>query len=169
MFWKKVNRGLILGVLLLAFLAGFIVLKEVQFRKETPLIRERAEAYLADLCAMQCGVSGELGKTLSKDVQEAQKAKLDRVLSEHWYGNLPEDEYKGMGVSEIRANYNSGLSKETEVLFSKAELHMPCSPKDLQESSPTPQFKIISSSVFSFLCGPTLKSTHDYWKNHRFD
>ena len=33
------------------------------------------------------------------------------------------------------------------------------------ESSPTPQFKSIHSSVLSFLYGPTLTSIHDYWKN----
>ena len=33
-----------------------------------------------------------------------------------------------------------------------------------QESSPTPQFKSISSSVLSFLCSPILTFTHDYWK-----
>ena len=35
-----------------------------------------------------------------------------------------------------------------------------------QESSPTPQFKSINSSVFSFLYSPILTSTHDHWKNH---
>ena len=44
-----------------------------------------------------------------------------------------------------------------------------CCPRDSQESSPIPQFKSISSSVFSFLCGLTLTSIHDYWKNHSFD
>ena len=38
-----------------------------------------------------------------------------------------------------------------------------------QESSPTPQFKSISSLVFGFLYGPTLTSVHDYWKNHSLD
>ena len=42
----------------------------------------------------------------------------------------------------------------------------PCSPRDSQESSPIPQFKSISSSVLSFLYGPTFTSIHDYWKNH---
>ena len=37
-----------------------------------------------------------------------------------------------------------------------------------QESSPTPQFKSINSSVPSFLYSPTLTSIHDYWKNHSF-
>ena len=31
------------------------------------------------------------------------------------------------------------------------------------------QFKSISSSVLSFLYGPTLTSIHDYWQNHCFD
>ena len=45
----------------------------------------------------------------------------------------------------------------------------PCSPRDSQEPSPTPQFKSISSSVLSFLHSPTLTSIHDYWKNHSLD
>ena len=45
----------------------------------------------------------------------------------------------------------------------------PCSPRDSQESSPTPQFKSINSLVLSFLYSPTLTSIHDYWKNHSFD
>ena len=44
-----------------------------------------------------------------------------------------------------------------------------CSPRDPQESSPTPQFKSINSLVFSLLYSPTLMSIHDYWKNLSFD
>ena len=36
-------------------------------------------------------------------------------------------------------------------------------------SSPTPQFKSISSSALSFLYSPTLTSIGDYWKNHSLD
>ena len=45
----------------------------------------------------------------------------------------------------------------------------PCSPRDSQESSPTPQFKSINSLGLSFLLSPTLTSIHDYWKNHSLD
>ena len=45
----------------------------------------------------------------------------------------------------------------------------PCSPRDSQESSPTPHFKNINSFALSFLYSPTLTSIHDYWKNHSFD
>ena len=44
----------------------------------------------------------------------------------------------------------------------------PCSPRDAQESSPTPQFKSINSLVLSFFYGPTLTSIYDYWKNQTF-
>ena len=40
---------------------------------------------------------------------------------------------------------------------------------DFRASSPTPQFKSISSLVLSSLYSPTLTSIHDYWKNHSFD
>ena len=42
-------------------------------------------------------------------------------------------------------------------------------PRDSQESSPTPQFKSINSSVLSFLHSPTLTSIHDHRKNHSLD
>ena len=45
----------------------------------------------------------------------------------------------------------------------------PCSPRDSQESSPTPQLKSTNSSAHSFLYSPTLIAIHDYWKNHSFD
>ena len=41
--------------------------------------------------------------------------------------------------------------------------------RDSQESSPTPQFTSINSSVLSLLHSPTLTSIHDHWKNHSLD
>ena len=45
----------------------------------------------------------------------------------------------------------------------------PCSPRDSQESSSTPQFKSTNSLVLSFFYSPTLTSIHDHWKNHSLD
>ena len=45
----------------------------------------------------------------------------------------------------------------------------PCSPRDSQESSPTPQLKSINSSALSFLYSATLTSTHDHWEIHSLD
>ena len=46
---------------------------------------------------------------------------------------------------------------------------IPCSPRDPEESSPAPEFKLINSLALSFLYGPVLTSIHGYWKNHSFD
>ena len=54
-------------------------------------------------------------------------------------------------------------------LLSKGLSLSSCCPRDSQESSPTPQFKSINSSVLNLLYGPTLTSIHDYCKNHSFD
>ena len=64
----------------------------------------------------------------------------------------------------------SVLSMNTQDWFPLTELALnelagsPCSPRDSQESSPTPQFKSINSSALSLLYSPTLTSIHDHWK-----
>ena len=64
---------------------------------------------------------------------------------------------------------NIGVSASTSVLPMNGLVGSPCSPRDSQESSPTPQFKSINSLVLSILYSPTLTSIHDYWKKHSFD
>ena len=46
-------------------------------------------------------------------------------------------------------------------------LRSPCSPRDLHESSPAPQFKSIISSVLFILYGPALISVGDYQEGQR--
>ena len=64
-------------------------------------------------------------------------------------------------------SFNKSPSNEYSGLisFKNGLVGSPCYPRDSQESSPTPQFKNINSSVLSFLYSPTLTSIHDYWKN----
>ena len=57
-------------------------------------------------------------------------------------------------------------SKEHPGLIFKGMVGSPGIPRYSQESSPTPQFKSINSSVLSFLRSPTLTSIYDHWKNH---
>ena len=66
-------------------------------------------------------------------------------------------------------SFNISPSNEYSGLISFRMDWSPCSPRDSQESSPTPQFRSINSSALSFLCSPTLTSIHDYWKNHSFN
>ena len=66
-------------------------------------------------------------------------------------------------------SFSISPSSEYSGLIQDGLVGSPCSPRDSQRSSPTPQFKSINSSGFSFLYSPTVTSTHDYWKNHSFD
>ena len=69
------------------------------------------------------------------------------------------------------SSFNISPSNEHPGLISFRDglVGSPCSPRDSQESSPTPQFKSINSSALSFLYSPTLTSIHDHWRNHSLD
>ena len=70
------------------------------------------------------------------------------------------------GVSALA----SFLPKKSQAdLLHNGLVGSPCSPRESQESSPTPQFKSINFSALSFLHSPTLTSIHDHRKNHSLD
>ena len=72
-------------------------------------------------------------------------------------------------VLEFQLQYHSLQRNPRADLLQNGLVGSPCSPRDSQESSPTPQFKSINSSVLSLLYSPTLTSIHDYKKNHSLD
>ena len=70
------------------------------------------------------------------------------------------------GVSALA----SFLPKKSQAdLLHNGLVGSPCSPRESQESSPTPQFKSINSSALNFLHSPTLTSIRDHRKNHSLD
>ena len=72
-------------------------------------------------------------------------------------------------VLEFQPQHHSLLRNPRADLLQNGLVASPCSPRDSQESSPTPQLKSINSSALSFLHSPTLTSIHDHWKNHSLD
>ena len=72
-------------------------------------------------------------------------------------------------VLELQLQHHSFQLTPRTDLPQDGRVGSPCSPRDSQESSPTPQFKNINFSVLSFLHSPTLTSIHDHWKNHSLD
>ena len=67
-------------------------------------------------------------------------------------------------VLEFQLQHHSLQRNPRAGLLQKGLVGSPCSPRDSQESSPTPQFKSINSLALSFLHSPTLTSIHDPWK-----
>ena len=72
-------------------------------------------------------------------------------------------------VLELQLQHQSFQRTPRTDLLQDGLVGSPCSPRDSQESSPTPQFKSINFSALSFLYSPTLTSIHDHWKNHSLD
>ena len=72
-------------------------------------------------------------------------------------------------VLEFQLQHQSSQWTPRTDRLSDGPVGSPCSPKDSQEFSPTPQFKSINFSALSFLHSPTLTSIHDHWKNHSLD
>ena len=85
--------------------------------------------------------------------------------------SLPASESFPMSQHFAWGGQSSGVSALASVLPKKSQADLlqnglvgsPCSPRDSQESSPTPQFKSISSSVLSLIHSPwsTTWSVHD--------
>ena len=72
-------------------------------------------------------------------------------------------------VLELQLQHHSFQRNPRADLLQNGLVGSPCRPRDFQESSPTPQFKSINSSVLNFLHSPPLTSIHDHWKNHSLD
>ena len=72
-------------------------------------------------------------------------------------------------VLEFQLQHHSFQTNPRVDLLQNGLVGSPCSLRDSQESSPTPDFKSINSSTLSLLHSPTLTSIHDYWKNYSLD
>ena len=83
--------------------------------------------------------------------------------------SLPASESFPMSQLFTWGGQSTGVSALASLLPKNTQGWSPWSPRDSQESSPTPQFKSINSLVLSFLHSPTLTSIHDHWKNHSLD
>ena len=88
----------------------------------------------------------------------------NRVFSNESVLYIRWTKYWHFSLSISPSNEYSGL-----ISFWGGLVGSPCSSRDSQESSPTPQFKSINSLALSLLHSPTLTSIHDHWKNHSID
>ena len=77
--------------------------------------------------------------------------------------------HKVAKVLEFQLQHQSFQRTPRTALLQNGLVGSPCSPRDSQESSPTPEFKSTNASALSFLHSPTLTSIHDHWKNHSLD
>ena len=93
-----------------------------------------------------------------------------RLQSSPASGSFPMSQFFASGGQSIGVSASASVFPvNIQDWFPSGLIWSACSPRNSQESSLTPQFKNISSSMLSLLYGPTLTSIPDYWKNHSFD
>ena len=92
-----------------------------------------------------------------------------RVFSNEWVSSASGGQSTTWVSDEFQLQHQSFQWTPRTDLIQDGLVGSPCSPRDSQESSPTPQFKSINSSVLNLLYSPTLTSIHDHWVNHSLD
>ena len=126
-FWKKQNRGLLLGAVLLVVLIGFIVFKEVQFGREVPEIQESAKDFVEELLELNLSQEGEkLGERPTEEMRDAKTAALDALIRDYMViEDLEHASYDLVSASRMRDNYEEMLENPTSSLFRKLEIDIP--------------------------------------------
>lgn len=120
-FWRRVNRGILLGILLLAILVGFIVTKEVQFRMEASEIRERALATVEAMLSLNLSEeSTALGDVRSAETRARETERMEAMLSTYWDADAESEYY--LSAALVRSSYEAYLADPVSALFSEIDL-----------------------------------------------
>ena len=118
-------------------------------------------------CSNSCPLSWWCHPTISSNVIPFSSCPQSLPASEsfQWVNSL----HEMAKLLEFQLQHHSLQRTPRADLLQNGLVGSPCSPRDSQESSQTPQFKSINSSALSFLHSPTLTSIHEHWKNHSLD
>ena len=126
LFWKKTNRGLWLGLVLLVALAVFIIISEVSFGLQKKEINATAKEYAQALLSVNL-VEGELGEDgyLTEAQKAAQKAALDQIAQKYWYtgsAELNAHNYDLARLNGILSEWQAAMpGKVTAILYQSAD------------------------------------------------
>ena len=102
LFWRKTNRGLWLGAVLLFALVVFIVVSEVRYNLQKQEIRETAKQFAGELLSVNLA-KGELGEDgyLTDAQKAAQRETLERIAGEYWYTGSTELNSKNYDLARL--------------------------------------------------------------------
>lgn len=97
-FLRKINRGVLLGVLCLIAAFIYMTVYSFEFRKERPVIEDRLRSYLTELCDVN---------TAEEDVQLRMGREL---LSDYWIG-------EGADAENLQGTTLETVLHDIEVLY----------------------------------------------------
>ena len=151
-FWKKVNRGLLLGGVLLLGLIVFIAVKEAQFRQEIPAIRENVEGCMQELLEINITPEGvEPGDSLTEAQKADRRAALEAWFDRYWDPSADE-EVQYCDADELRTRYLDVL--EDMVLDCYYDVQFSITDQDIDVVPNGPDYATVS------LFSDTVKATY---------
>ena len=120
------------------------------------------------VCSISCPLSQWCYLTISSSAALCSSCSQSLPASQSFpVSQLFESDGQSIGVSSTASVLPMNI--QSLISFRTDWLDLLAVQETLQESSPTPQFKSINSSMLSLLYGPNLTSMNDYWKNYSFD
>ncbi|MBQ8431864.1 MAG: hypothetical protein IJX28_03165 [Clostridia bacterium] len=152
-FWKKVNRGLLLGGILLLGLAVFIAVKEAQFKKEIPAIRENVEGCMQELLEINLTPEGvEPGDYLTEEQRAECRAALEAWFDRYWDPSSIDEQVEFCDADELRSRYLAVL--EEMVLDCYYDVQFSITDQDIDVVPSGPDYATVS------LFSDTVKATY---------
>lgn len=83
---RKINRGIVLGVVLLIGLVIFLVIDEQNFQRQQPEIQKMVEQYLQDVSEISLFPEQyrKIGQEVPAQVVEEKKKEMEDILNQYW-------------------------------------------------------------------------------------
>lgn len=84
-FIRRVNRGVVLGLVLGVLLVGFVAADALKFKKDTEKIRENIVSYISDMVQLNATLnSSGIGKSISYEYRSAMRSGLDEIFAKYY-------------------------------------------------------------------------------------
>lgn len=112
-FLKRVNRGIVLGAVLLIGLAVFIWQDELAFQKETPAIERTVTEYLETCAKANVFDTGlqKIGAAMTQQQQSDKLQEFNKILDRYW---TETDSNRGMGKSTLAGQLKDAVSENSK-------------------------------------------------------
>lgn len=136
--WKKLNRGLLLGAVLLVGFVVFVIAQNAQFQKSVPDIRELSQDYVAAMMDLNVLPDGAMTEDfyLTSQAQEQKLSEMDDILNTFWNAQTKQESLNGVSGDKMRQQYQEALAREQFSRVLAIEFNL--SDKDIEVNSDGP-------------------------------
>jgi len=99
---KRVNRGIVLGLILIIVMTGYVIMGNIRFQKEKPLIKETIENYISDFDKLNITPEEfrSSGKNVYADFKADYAERLKAVADRYWVTDTSYHHSDGWSVSK---------------------------------------------------------------------